>query len=374
MPTPATIQCRRSGHCLYLRFGGTWRIEQSLPGMDGIRARIDPDVDVICLNSTELDAWDSSFIAFLSALHKFTKSAGIKWDINGLDDNIQRLLELATSQPAFSGTEQPRKKAGLFSQVGVETVEFIKSTGEMTAFIGDAGIALVRFLFGRARFRRIDLGLFLQESGVQALPIISLISILVGVILAFVGIVQLKLFGAEIFVADLVGIGMIREMGAIMTGIVMAGRTGAAFAAQLGTMQVNEEIDALITLGISPMEFLILPRILALTLMMPFLVVFADLMGIVGGMIVGVGVYGMHPTLFVNRTIEAVGLNDLGIGLFMGLLFGALVAMAGCMRGIQCDRSAAAVGNATTSAVVTGIVSIIMATAVVTIICDMIGI
>ena len=196
------------------------------------------------------------------------------------------------------------------------------------------------------------------------MPIVSLISFLVGLILAFVGVLQLAMFGAEVYVADLVGIAMVREMGAIMTGIIMAGRTGAAYAAQLGTMQVNEEIDALETLAIPPMEFLVLPRMVALTLMMPFLVLYADLMGILGGALVAVGMYDINIIVYLNRTKAAIGLNDLFIGLFMGVVFGILVALSGCLRGMQCGRSASAVGDAATSAVVTGIVAIIIATAV----------
>jgi phospholipid/cholesterol/gamma-HCH transport system permease protein len=193
-------------------------------------------------------------------------------------------------------------------------------------------------------------------------------------ILAFVGIIQLKLFGAQIYVADLVGISMVRFMGAIMTGIIMAGRTGAAFAAQLGTMEVNEETDALRTLGISPVEFLVLPRMLALTIMMPLLCLFANLMGILGGAVVAVGFYDVNLMIFYRRTIQAIGLNDLGIGLFMSLVFGILVALAGCLRGMQCGRSASAVGDAATSAVVTAIVAIIVVTAIITVACDVIGI
>jgi phospholipid/cholesterol/gamma-HCH transport system permease protein len=163
-------------------------------------------------------------------------------------------------------------------------------------------------------------------------------------------------------------------MGAIMTGIIMAGRTGAAYAAQLGTMQVNEEIDALETLAVPPMEFLVLPRMLALAIMMPFLVLYANLMGILGGALVAVGLYNIDILVYINRTRTAVGLSDLFIGLFMGLVFGVLVALSGCLRGMQCGRSASAVGDATTSAVVTGIVSIILATAVITVICSILGI
>ena len=185
---------------------------------------------------------------------------------------------------------------------------------------------------------------------------------------------QLRAFGAQIYVADLVGIAMVREMGAIMTGIIMAGRTGASYAAQIGTMQVNEEIDALRTLGISPMDFLVLPRMLALMIMMPLLTIYADLMGVFGGMIVGVFMLDLNPIVYLNQTKAALSLTNVWIGLFHGMVFGVLIAVAGCLRGMQCGRSASAVGSATTSAVVTGIVSIIVATALITAICNVLGI
>jgi phospholipid/cholesterol/gamma-HCH transport system permease protein len=163
-------------------------------------------------------------------------------------------------------------------------------------------------------------------------------------------------------------------MGAVMVGVIMAGRTGAAFAAQIGTMQVNEEIDALQTLGISPMEFLVLPRMLALILMMPLLVVYADLMGILGGFIVGVGMLDITVKQYINQTINAMNLYHFFIGIVHALVFGVLVALAGCLRGIQCGRSASAVGQATTSAVVTSIVAIVLATAVITVVCNLLGI
>jgi phospholipid/cholesterol/gamma-HCH transport system permease protein len=244
----------------------------------------------------------------------------------------------------------------------------------MVDFLGEAAVALGRFLTGRASFRGSGLLLLLQECGVQALPIVSLISVLVGLILGFVGAIQLKMFGAQIFVADLVGISMVRIMGPIMAGVIMAGRTGAAFAAQIGTMQVNEEIDALLTLGVSPMEFLVIPRMLALIVMMPLLCLYADLMGIVGGAVVGTGMLDLSLTEYLNRTREAVTITHLWVGLLQSAVFGVLVAMAGCLRGIQCGRSASAVGEATTSAVVTSIVAIVVATAVITFVCQFLGI
>jgi phospholipid/cholesterol/gamma-HCH transport system permease protein len=201
----------------------------------------------------------------------------------------------------------------------------------------------------------------MQEAGAQALPIVSLISFLVGTILAFVGAIQLEQFAAQIYVADAVGIGMAREMGAMMTAIVMAGRTGAAYAAQLGSMTVTQEIEALKTMGISPIEFLVLPRMIALSLMMPLLCLYSDLLGILGGFAVGRGMLGISPRVYFNQTIHAVDLGDVAGGVFKASVYGILIAVAGCLRGLQSGRSASAVGEATTSAVVTGIVLVICA-------------
>jgi phospholipid/cholesterol/gamma-HCH transport system permease protein len=214
----------------------------------------------------------------------------------------------------------------------------------------------------------------IQICGAQALPIVSLISFLVGVILAYVGAVQLRMFGAQIYVADLVGIAMTRELGPIMAAIIMAGRTGAAFAAELGTMQVNEEIDAFTTLGISATDFLVLPRILALALMLPPLCVYADLLGVLGGATVAVGTLDITATEYYVRTSEAITLGDFVGGLVKAAVFGVLVAVAGCLRGIRCGRSSAAVGQATTSAVVTSIVLIIVTDSIMTVIYNILGV
>jgi phospholipid/cholesterol/gamma-HCH transport system permease protein len=242
------------------------------------------------------------------------------------------------------------------------------------SFIGEAFIAFTKLLRGKARFRRSDFTLLLQECGAQALLIVSLISVLIGLILAFVGAVQLRMFGAQIYVADLVGIAMVREMGAMMAAIIMAGRTGAAFAAQLGTMQVNEEIDALTTMGISPMEFLVLPRMLALILMMPLLCLYADLMGILGGAIVGIGMLDLSLSQYFHQTQAALDLTNVAIGLFKSVVYGILIAVSGCLRGMQCGRSASAVGAAATSAVVTAIVLIIVSDGLFAVICNALGI
>ena len=251
-------------------------------------------------------------------------------------------------------------KASWLARIGVWATAGWAETTAGLAFLGEGLLAFGTLLRGRARFRMVDLLAVIQECGPRALGIVSLISFLIGLILGFVGAVQLQQFGASIFVANLVAIAMTREIGCIMTAIVMAGRTGAAFAAQLGTMNTNQEIDALSTMGISPMEFLVLPRMLALILMMPLLTIYSDLVGILGGAVVGVGMLGLGPTEYFEQTRGAVSLIDFFIGVGKSAVFGVLVALVGCLRGMQSGRSAAAVGLAATSAVVTSIVLIIV--------------
>ena len=291
-----------------------------------------------------------------------------------MPEGVGRLIALATAVPERKGARKEAAREPFFSRVGASAIASWQSARELLAFIGEATIALSRFLVGKASFRRSDLILFIQQCGADALPIVTLICVLVGLILAFIGAVQLMMFGAQVYVADLVGIAMVRVMGAVMVGIVMAGRTGAAFAAQLGTMQGNEEIDALKTMGVSPMEFLVLPRMLALVLMMPLLCVYADLMGVLGGLIVGVGMLDIGLLQYINQTKAALKLSYFFIGIIHAIVFGVLVSLAGCLRGMQCGRSASAVGEATTSAVVTSIVAIIVATGIITVICNVLGI
>ncbi len=362
---------------LVVRLGGEWNIEHGPPSAEGLQKKIasTPHLEKIAFDVRGLGEWDSSLLTFLIELKHFCSKRSIIFSSECLPKGVTRLLDLASAVPEQEDAHN--KKSGrtpFLSRVGEATLEAAKSVGEMLAFIGEAFLALLKLLGGKARFRRCDLTLLIQECGAQALPIVSLVSVLVGLILAFVGAVQLKLFGAQIYVADLVGIGMAREMGGMMTAIVMAGRTGAAFAAQLGTMEVNEEIDALKTLGISPMEFLVLPRMLALVLMLPLLCLYADLLGILGGGIIGIGMLNISPAQYYQETVSALNLTQFAGGLIKAGVFGVLVALSGCLRGMQCGRSASAVGEAATSAVVTAIVSIIVSDAVLTVIYDRIGV
>ncbi len=361
---------------LLILVSGDWRMGRQVPSVEAVDGQLTSDSKVlrILFDTKELKGWDSGLLTFLTKVMACCSEKKILLDKGGLPQGVQRLLALATAVPERKEARREAKREAFLPLVGVRAIEFYRTAIEMVSFIGEASLAFVKFLGGRASFRRSDLVLLLQECGAQALPIVSLISLLVGLILAFVGAIQLKMFGAQIFVADVVGIGMVRVMGAIMTGIIIAGRTGAAFAAQLGTMEVNEEIDALKTLGISPMEFLVLPRMVALIIMMPLLCLYADLLGILGGLIVGVGMLDLGVMQYLNETRSAVTLTNLWIGLFHSAVFGVLIALSGCLRGMQCGRNASAVGYAATSAVVTGIISIIVATAIITFGCQVLGI
>jgi len=289
---PAGLALEASGgSTLLVRLSGAWTTAVRRPPSDEVGRRLesDPKPRRVAFDTAGLADWDSGLLTFLLQVIAAARDRGVEVDREGLPEGLRRLLALATAVPQRGDTGGSAKRPSVLARIGTATLESARETTATLAFLGEVSLAFVRLLERRARYRRSDLLLVLQEVGAQALPIVSLISFLVGVILAYVGAVQLRQFGAQIYVADLVGIGMTREMGAMMAAVIMAGRTGAAFAAQLGTMQVNEEIDALTTLGISPIEFLVLPRILALAIMMPLLCLYADLLGLLGGMAVGVG-------------------------------------------------------------------------------------
>lgn len=368
---------RQTDVVLEIALCGDWRFKNQPPSCEQLFAVIAEQTDQpsqLRLQGDALGEWDSALIIFLLNCQQHAQDQGLEIDLTGLPDGLQRLISLATAVPRH---REPRRRVlgiPILTKVGNLTIELHQTWRDSLAFVGEACLAFANLLRGRARFRRVDLVTLLEQCGAQALPIVTLISILVGMILAFVGAVQLRMFGAEIFVANLVALGMAREMGAMMTGIIMAGRTGAAFAAQIGTMQVNEEIDALQTMGIPPIDFLVLPRILALVLMMPFLCVYADFMGILGGAIVSAGMLDISFFEYFTQARTFVGLEHFMVGIVKASVFGVLVALAGCLRGIQCGRSASSVGFAATSAVVTAIVWIVVADALITIVCEVFNI
>jgi len=359
---------------LLLKLSGSWTLQEKLPSPGEVKTKITSDTQIkrIAFDTSELERWDTGLMVFLKKIADLGKQQSIAIEEGGLPEGARKLLKLATAVPVKEDSGDPMDHSLLF-RVGDVSLHLTKAGTEILSFVGEVSLGFTRFIRGKAHFRRSDLKLHLQEAGAQALPIVTLINFLVGVILAFVGAIQLQQFGASIFVADLVGIGMVREMGPMMTAIILAGRSGASYAAQIGTMIVNEEVDALQTSGFNPIDFLVWPRLLALTLMSPLLALYGDFMGIMGGALVSKGVLDVSFKLYFTQTIAVLSPQSFILGLIKACIYGALVAFAGCMSGMQCGRSASAVGAATTKAVVRGILLIIIASAITTVIYSMLG-
>lgn len=347
-----------------LELRGNWRQADGIPDASPLLATLAVGAH-LTLRADALERWDTSIAAFVVALEKLVRGRGGQVHSQGLPAGAQRLLNLvraSTAPPKSASRADP-----FLVRVGKDVFRRVGRVFAWFALAGAAFAALLRLIAGRARVPAADVLEQVVDCGPRALPIVTLLSFLIGGIVAFVGVVQLRMFGAEIYVADLVGMGMLLEMGALMTAVIMAGRAGAAFAAAIGTMQTNEEVDALQTLGFDPVEFLVMPRILALTLMIPLLTLYSDLMGILGGAFVGMSMLDISPATYFVQTASAVHLSDAVKGLIKSVCFGALIGFAGCLRGLECGRSAQAVGRATTSAVVTSIVLIVLADAFVTV-------
>jgi phospholipid/cholesterol/gamma-HCH transport system permease protein len=348
---------------LVVTLTGDWRLRHGLPDPGPVEAQItaDPQPRAVVLDGGRLETWDTGLLTLLVRLIEVSRARGIAVDQSGLPTGARRLLALAEAVPAREDARAAQADASILERIGARTISVHTSLTEMLAFLGDATLTLGRLVRRRVRFRRSDLLLITQQVGAEALGIVTLICFLVGLILAFVGAATLEQFGAAIYVANIVGIAMVRDVGALMTAIVMAGRSGAAFAAEIGSMKVTQEIDAFTTMGISPLEFLVLPRIIALSLMMPLLCVYADLVGILGGAFIGTTMLDLSFVTYMQQTADAVGLVDLLGGVFKAFVYGILIAIAGCLRGLQSGTSSSGVGIATTSAVVTSIVFIISA-------------
>ncbi|MCW9079836.1 MAG: ABC transporter permease [Gammaproteobacteria bacterium] len=374
MPAEVELVLGDSGNAT-LQFRGVWAIRGRPPTADETMRELDQRSGIRTLGFAvdDLGGWDSALVTFLVRIIATCSANEIEVDQSALPDGVRGLLKLAYAVPERTGARRVEKSEPFLVHLGKDFIDLVQSTGEVVAFLGLSVLSFRRFLTGKARYRKSDLWLIMQQAGADALPIISLVTFLVGMILAFIGIQQLARFGAKIYVADLVGLATVMQIGALITAIVLAGRTGAAFAAQIGTMQVNEEIDALKTLAIDPMDFLVLPRMLALMLMTPLLCVYADLMGILGGALVGTLVGDTTLLQYFQQTRAAIGLNHVAQGLINAVVYGAIVAVSGCLRGMQCGRSASSVGLATTSAVVTAIVFIVIAAAVLTVVYNALG-
>jgi phospholipid/cholesterol/gamma-HCH transport system permease protein len=355
---------------------GSWRLQDRIPSIESVVEEItsSPRLKHISFSSSGITAWDSGLLVFLSGLIRSCQDMMLHVNTDGLPGGIRKLLDLAASPAETKESSRHDISENLLSRIGNTTIDIAAGVPSALRFLGESLKSIVRLIRRKAQYNSSDLYFIIQQVGPQALPIVSLISFLVGLILAYMGALQLERFGAQIYVADLVGIAMVREVGALMTAIIMAGRTGAAYAAELGTMQVNEEIDAFQTLGISPMDYLVMPRLLALVLMMPLLSLYAGLIGILAGIVVSVTVFDLSVYEYYQQTLRALNMTHFTVGMMKGTLYGVLIALAGCLRGMQCGRSAQAVGQATTSAVVTSIISIVIAASLTTVILQQLGI
>jgi phospholipid/cholesterol/gamma-HCH transport system permease protein len=369
--TCGTIELQASDKAaLILRIEGHWIRGSVIPPLPQTLAELAKHHPTKLIIQADIAAWDSRLPSYLFKIADYCRINSIAIDSSALPTGVQSLLKLACTVPERLDAHRDQGRQSFVTQFGSRVISLFEEGSDLVHFIGETMLAGGAMALRKARFRNIDLLVAIQEAGTGALPIVTLISLLVGLILAFVGAVQLSMFGAQIYIADLVGLGTVREMGTLMTAVIMSGRTGAAYAAQLGMMKVNNEIDALRTMGISPMEFLVLPRILALTMMMPLLCLYADLMGILGGAAVSFSIFDISPNQYYTEIHKAVHLTDFAIGLFKGLVFAVLIATAGCMRGMRCGVSASAVGDATTAAVVDSIIYIVVADSIITLICN----
>ena len=373
-PNPATVNrlpessrrfdIERNNGRAVLRLAGRWRLTDGVRLFDAGTLGGDDLPDVIELDGAGLEDWDSSLVAFVLRVVVWARDRDIRIDADKLPRNILELVRLSTAVPDHAEAG-PKSRHSAVARLGEHVMVGATTTTETFTFVGESALSIGRLLIGRSRMRWAEFWSVIQDAGPSALPIVTLISFLVGLILAFLGATVLTQFGAGIYTAHLVGFGMLRELGAMMTAIIMVGRTGASFAARIGTMRVAEELDAFQTMGVSVSDYIVLPRLLALSIMMPLLTLYADVVGVAGGMLISMTIQDVTPRLFMNTLVHAVQLEDFTIGIVKGAVFGVLIAVTGCLRGMQCGSNAEAVGKATTSAVVTGTTLVILANAVI---------
>ena len=367
----ALAEIRREDDFLVAVLSGEWNLERPAPrfaqlmesalsvGPTGARK-----VRVVNVDASALGTWDSSLLIFLRQGQEYCEAHQLEFGTEGVPERIASLLALARVVPERV-TDRDEPRLSPVARFGLAGIAAWDAAHVAVTFMGEVIQRGAQLLRGRVRMRWREFWVVVQSNSSGALPIVTLIALLIGVIVAFLGVVVLKRFGAGYYVSYLVGYGMLRELGALMTGIIMAGRTGAGFAAELGSMKITEEIDALSTLGISPIDHLVLPRVLGLFVMMPLLVVYADLVGIVGGMGVSLAMLDLTPTQFMHGMLTAVELSDTLLGVFKATIYGLIIGMAGCMKGLRTGSDAGAVGRSATSAVVLGITLIILANAVI---------
>ena len=359
-PCVAEVRVDETPEELRVILGGAWRVTCEKPDWFPSRLAHRPKRMRIEL-ARDLRDWDSSLLLFIHEVRSWAALLNIPCELGALPESMRGMLAQFTK--ACEKARPADRSLDLVAAVGIAATEAWNITREIAHFIGECVISATFLARNPKKFRLRDCLEEMQQCGAMALPIVSLIGLLVGLILAYQAAVLMRQFGADIYVADAVGLAMVREMGAMMTAVILAGRTGAAFAATLGNMRANDEIDALETLGIRPVDFLVVPKLVALALMMPLLALYSNFMGILGGMFVSLTVLDIPPAAYWVQTISAIDLSDVTSGILKASAFGLLVGLAGCHRGLLAERSSAGVGRAATSAVVMALLLIIVADA-----------
>ena len=350
------------GGAVLLQAGGQWdarnvtRLDQQLRGLAS------PEHARLVLDLGQVERLDTAGAWLLHRTVKGFRARGGDADYAGLTPAYRAMLEqvAANDQPAEIEPPRPSALLAVLERVGRGAVDVAAEAKQQVAFLGLLLVTMLQTLRHPGRLRLVPLVYHMEKVGFNALPIIGLISFLIGVVLAYQGATQLQRFGAEIFVVNLIAVSVLREIGILLTAIVIAGRSGSAFTAEIGSMVVNEEVDAMRTLGLDPMEVLVLPRVLALVITLPLLAFFADMMGLFGGMLMCWAVLEISPGLYVERLQDAVSLWSFWVGIIKAPVFAFLIAMVGCLEGLRVSRSAESVGQQTTRSVVTGIFLVIV--------------
>lgn len=347
---------------------GDWRSGTPLPSLPDPQPGPDESVAIDAKDAAHLGAESAPRLwALLAPLQR----AGVNLDIRGLPDALRAPLELALPGRGAAPEPIPVEAA---AEGPLEVLRrHGRDTLDTAAFIGNVALSLGRLVRGRAVMRGGDYLRQLDQCGPMSLPIVALTCFLIGLILAYMGGAQLQRLGAQHYIAEVVTVGMVRELAPLMTGVILAGRIGAAFAAQLGTMQANEEVDALRAMGVDPVDHLVLPRLLAMLTIAPLIIAYAALVGVLAGLPAVVGVYDVPAWEYLHKCRASLTWTHLWIGQAKGILYIVLVALAGCREGLHAGRDAQAVGAATTTAVVKSLVWIVMAASATTVLFQSLG-
>jgi phospholipid/cholesterol/gamma-HCH transport system permease protein len=357
---PTRVELREGSNGAVLAISGPLDVETAAAARRQIQtelaaaraARIEVD-------ASGVDRGDMSGMSLLYELTEGRLTPGVRAGVTGLKPEFATLLAAFPSQESIEKLAAPPARKSLPKEIGAETVSVLTDLRAQLTFLGGAVQAFAAALRRPRTMRWQEVAVVFEKAGVNAVPIVSLISFLTGVIIAFESAQPLAMFGAQAYTANIIGIVMIREFGPIFTAIILAGRSGSAFAAEIGTMKVNEELDALTTMGLDPMRFLVVQRIVAGTLLMPALTAFAMLTGVAGGVLVMLGM-GFPFAQIWNHLTSSVAVSDVLVGTFKAVVFGAIVSGLGCLRGMQTKQGPSAVGDSATRAVVSGILMIII--------------